>query len=171
MRNAVIWAACLAVWGIGSATAQNLFIYPSQGQSAEQQSRDRYECHIWAVQQTGFDPANPQAMQAPPPSFAPPAEEAIEGGVLRGGARGAAVGAVVGAIAGDTGKGAAIGAASGALFGGMRRRDQKRRQQQAQQNYQQQQAQAQYQAAIPSQRDAYNRAMTACLVGRGYTVN
>lgn len=33
-----------------------LFIYPSKGQSQEQQADDRYACHIWAVSQTGYDP-------------------------------------------------------------------------------------------------------------------
>ena len=32
------------------------FIYPSQGQSAQQQASDEYECHRWAVTQSGFDP-------------------------------------------------------------------------------------------------------------------
>jgi hypothetical protein len=30
---------------------QQLYMYPNHGQSAEKQSRDRYECHTWAVQQ------------------------------------------------------------------------------------------------------------------------
>ena len=33
-----------------------LFVYPKKGQSAEQQATDRYECHRWSVEQTGFDP-------------------------------------------------------------------------------------------------------------------
>jgi hypothetical protein len=33
-----------------------LFMYPKAGQTAEQQARDRYECHRWAADQTGFDP-------------------------------------------------------------------------------------------------------------------
>jgi len=33
-----------------------VFIYPRNGQSAEQQATDKYECHRWAVGQTGFDP-------------------------------------------------------------------------------------------------------------------
>lgn len=37
----------------------DLFIYPKNGQSEEQQSRDRYECHSWAVTQSGFDPTQP----------------------------------------------------------------------------------------------------------------
>ena len=156
------------------AAAQGLFIYPSKGQSKEQLGRDRYECHAWAVQQTGFDPSNPQLGQPPAQAMTPPTQrQPRRGGLLRGGARGAAIGAVGGAIAGDAGKGAAIGAATGALFGGFRRRDQRRQEQYAQQQYQrqqqqvqQQQAQAQYQ-----RQSAYNRAMAACLTGRGYTVN
>ena len=42
------------------AAGQQIYIYPNQGQSAQQQSRDRYECHSWAVQQTGVDPTAPQ---------------------------------------------------------------------------------------------------------------
>ncbi len=33
-----------------------LYVYPQNGQSEEQQSSDRYECHQWANLQTGFDP-------------------------------------------------------------------------------------------------------------------
>jgi hypothetical protein len=35
------------------------FVYPKSGQSESQQSDDRYECHAWAVQQSGFDPTRP----------------------------------------------------------------------------------------------------------------
>jgi hypothetical protein len=31
------------------------------GQSPEQTERDRYECHVWAVQETGVDPSRPGA--------------------------------------------------------------------------------------------------------------
>jgi hypothetical protein len=37
----------------------DLFAYPKGGQSKEQQIRDREECHRWAVEQSGFDPAQP----------------------------------------------------------------------------------------------------------------
>lgn len=33
-----------------------VFVYPRMGQSAEQQASDEYECHRWAVSQSGFDP-------------------------------------------------------------------------------------------------------------------
>lgn len=143
----------------GPALAQG-FVYPGKGQSSQQQQKDQADCNAWAIQQTGFNPANPQVAGPPPPSSGPP-----QGGLVRGGARGAAIGAVGGAIGGDAGKGAAIGAATGALIGGMRRRDQQRQDDYAQQQYAQQQ-----QAALAQGQSAYNRAMGACLEARGYTV-
>ncbi len=130
-----------------------LYVYPKQGQSGEQQSKDRFECHNWAVQQSGFDPGNP------PP--AAPQQSSGGGEVVRGGARGAATGAVVGAITGNPGRGAARGAVIGGALGAGRRSARKQQEQQAQA-----QAQAQYQQGA----DGYNRAVSACLGGRGYTV-
>ncbi len=39
--------------------ADQMFVYPRLGQSEKQQADDRYECHRWAVSQTGFDPTQP----------------------------------------------------------------------------------------------------------------
>jgi hypothetical protein len=36
--------------------AASVYVYPRNGQSEEQTSQDRFECHQWAVSQTGFDP-------------------------------------------------------------------------------------------------------------------
>lgn len=41
--------------------AMSLFVYPKQGQSQQQTDSDRYQCHQWAVGQTGFDPTNTAA--------------------------------------------------------------------------------------------------------------
>ena len=38
---------------------ERIFVYPRQGQSEELQAKDRYECHNWAVSQTGYDPTQP----------------------------------------------------------------------------------------------------------------
>lgn len=38
------------------ADSGELYAYPNQGQSADQTKRDRYECHLWAAQQSGYDP-------------------------------------------------------------------------------------------------------------------
>ena len=39
--------------------AEQMFIYPRLGQSEQQQADDRYACHRWAADQTGFDPTQP----------------------------------------------------------------------------------------------------------------
>jgi hypothetical protein len=36
--------------------AGDVYLYPRNGQSDAQSQNDRYECHSWAVNQTGFDP-------------------------------------------------------------------------------------------------------------------
>jgi hypothetical protein len=36
--------------------ADSIFVYPKNGQSAEQQGQDRFECHRSAVAATGYDP-------------------------------------------------------------------------------------------------------------------
>jgi predicted lipid-binding transport protein (Tim44 family) len=162
-----VWVSAqgIAALAAGNATAQELFTYPARGQSQDQQERDRYECHRWAVQQTGFDPGNPTAAAAAPAPPAPAAEPQ-RGGLVRGAAGGAALGAIGGAIGGDAGKGAAIGAATGGAIGVVRRHRQQAEQQHA---YQQQQSAQGY--AAGAQRASYNRALGACLQGRGYTVN
>lgn len=45
----------------GAPGPDQFYVYPERGQSAEQQAKDRYECHSWAVGQTGFDPSQPAA--------------------------------------------------------------------------------------------------------------
>lgn len=146
--------------GLLIAQSNELIIYPKNNQSNEQMEKDKFECYTWAKNQTGFDPMQPATTTS-----APPQKGASQGGVVRGAAGGALVGTAVGAIAGNTGKGAAIGAASGALLGGMRKNNQRRQQQQAEQEWANQQM-TQYQA----KRNEYNRAYSACLEGRDYTV-
>ena len=102
--------------------AQDLMVYPAQGQSQEQQQRDEFECYNWSKQQSGFDP-----MAAPQATAPPPQQQGRQASPLGGAARGATIGVVAGAIGGNAGKGAAIGAATGALFGGMRRNQQSSR--------------------------------------------
>jgi hypothetical protein len=45
--------------GPAPAPADNTYIYPKNGQTADQQAADRFECHDWAKNQTGFDPTQP----------------------------------------------------------------------------------------------------------------
>jgi hypothetical protein len=46
----------------------DVFIYPKNGQSEEDQARDKYECHKWAQNESGFDPT--QANGGVPPEQA-----------------------------------------------------------------------------------------------------
>ncbi len=39
-----------------AAPGADLYIYPKNGQSEEQQANDKFECHKWAHDQSGFDP-------------------------------------------------------------------------------------------------------------------
>lgn len=145
----------------GSAFSSELVIFPAQGQSNDQMEKDKYDCYQWAKQQSGFDPMAP-----PTTSTAPPAQGAPQGGAVRGAARGALVGVTVGAITNNSkGRSAAAGAAAGGLMGGMRRQDQVRQQNQAEQQWAQQEANN-----YAQQRNGYNRAYSACLEGKGYTV-
>ena len=40
-------------------------VYPAKGQSPQQQQQDEAECNDWAIQQTGYNPANPPVAAAP----------------------------------------------------------------------------------------------------------
>jgi hypothetical protein len=157
-----------------SAGAQSLIIYPAKGQSAEQQSKDEGECNAWAKTNTGIDPvALASAASQPAPVAEAPGTPPQQGGQrVRSAAKGAAVGAAVGAIAGDAGAGAAGGAVVGTAAGGAKKRKAQRQAVAEQQQAQQQaQATANAQAADTQQKLAtYNKAYSACLEGRGYSV-
>jgi hypothetical protein len=162
----LIFALSLLTIFEGQALGQDLIVYPAKGQSQQQMEKDKFTCHSFAKQQSGFDP-----MQTPPPAPAaayPPPPGSAAGGVVRGGAGGAALGAAVGGIAGGwsgAGKGAAIGALTGGVFGGLRSQAQNTQTAQAQQQVAAQQA-AQYQ----QKRNTYNRATSVCLEAKGYAV-
>jgi hypothetical protein len=146
----------LMVWALSfAAAAQQPIIYPARGQSPQKQNTDTAECQLWAKQTTGVDPVA-IAQQAGQPTAQP-----AQGGAIKGAAGGAALGAAVGAIAGNAGKGAAIGAVTGTAAGGLRQR---RINQAA---AQQQQGGEQY---VSQQMSTFNRAVGACMTGRGYTV-
>jgi len=155
----------------GPAAAQtDLLVYPANGQSDEQQAKDRAECSAWATEQTNFDPTTPAPVYTPPTAQANTQQR---GGAVRGAAGGAALGAIGGAIAGDAGKGAAIGAGVGGGAGAIRQRrsnaDAADANTQAQTN-----ADAAYQQALAEynqKREQHKKAMATCLQGRGYTVN
>ena len=165
MRSLI--AMVLIIMTGSAAASADLFIYPNMGQDQEQQRRDRYECHVWAAQQSGFDPST---FQAPQPVRYPHVvrREHSDLNPVTGAAGGAAAGAVGGAIAGDAGKGAAIGAGVGAVLGAFHTL--MRQDQQQDRRAEMQKKRAEQEAETRQLRDDYNRAISACLEGRGYTV-
>jgi hypothetical protein len=148
----------------------NVYFYPTEGHtiSRDQQGRDKYECNSWAVQQTGFDPSQPQVpphqrMQIIAAGGPPP-------GAMVGG--GALTGAVVGSAVSrpwESGRGALFGALAGAAIGGIAEaeRNEQVSHLQAQANLGESQAQN---AALEQKATAFRRALGACLGARGYRV-
>jgi hypothetical protein len=151
------------------AATMNVYVFPNQGQTAEQQSTDESACYSWAVQNTGTDPfqlqkqAEAQQQQAEQATAA--AGAVGTGAGARGAVRGAAGGALIGAIAGDTGKGAAYGAAAGLVVGHRRKRV-ARHEAQTQVAAQSQQAQQ----ATATQLDNFKKAFSVCLEAKDYLV-
>lgn len=161
MIKTPISLALLATLSLSTATqAAELYVYPSQGQTAEDQQRDRYECHVWAADQTGFDPTRDAALPVTP-------KKETKSSTGRSLVGGAALGAAVGAIAGkNVGEAAAIGAGAGLVGSKLRGR---RSQKKAQEAYQ---ADLAFQQSYTASKTAdYDRAMKTCLTGRGYTVS
>lgn len=151
MRSLIFLMAFFALAPL--AGAHDLFIFANDGQDQDQQELDEFQCVRMARDRTGFDPmATPMATTARPEA---------QGGAVGGAARGALLGTAVGAVTGNTGRGLRRGAAAGGVMGGMRRADSNARQQQWQRD-----EAANYQR----NRNNWNRAFTACMESRDYTV-
>ena len=147
---AVAAAFCAAA---GAVDLSQLQVTPQRGQSADQARRDRYECHNWAVEQTGEVPTTTPA----------PNQDAVDAAkradrVARI-ATGAAIGAGLGGLFGgghnpgeDMLKGAAVGSVVGVASGAVHDKKQQKQ-------------------AGPEPGSDYLRALSACLEGRGYTVS
>ena len=145
-RVAIAASVALAAGGAFAATdLASVQVVPTRGQSAEQTRRDRYECHNWAVEQTGsapvrVDPAEEAAVER---------ERDVERVIT-----GAGIGSTIGAIA-ATGHeqdplatvvaGGVLGAAVAAISGRGKRKE----------------------TPDPEFED-YLRALSACMEARGY---
>lgn len=150
------------------------FIFPKNGQSAEQQQQDEYSCHSWAVSQTGVNPTKApvvvsttpvQPIKAPTQKSAPPGRSVIGG---------AAAGALIAEIGdNDVSNGAAKGAAVGIISNRRQARANAMKaaeqQKAAQQSAQQQTEKAQQLST--EQLSNYNKAKNVCLDAKGYSVS
>jgi hypothetical protein len=139
-----------------------VYFYPAQGQTEAQQDRDRYDCYVWSVDQTGFDPSRsiaPRDLRATVVPARSPGETVAAGAVV-----GALIGAAV-AGPGNGAEGALVGAVAGTAVGAAAAS-----------------AEAEQASVVPTrynhrgygryerQAAEYRRAMSACLEGRGYSV-
>jgi len=145
----------------------DVYAYPMNNQTPDQQERDRYECNAWAVKQSGFDPSGPnvpphdryRVVAAGPPPGA-------------GTALGAFTGAILGAaIAGprNAGAGLVAGAVAGGLVGTAAEQQQRAVADQQAQEINNART-SQQMAVIDARASNYRRALGACLEGRGYSV-
>lgn len=140
----------------GLAKGLGIYVFPSNNQDQKTQDTDEMAYYRWAVEQTGVDPLNPVKVEPGQGNRAP------DGTAVAGAARGAAAGAAIGAIAGDAGKGAAIGAVTGAMQG--------RRAKVVGDHARQQQMNQAAVAREKAMMESFQKAFTACIEGKGYTV-
>jgi hypothetical protein len=157
------------------SSSLGLYVFPAKNQAPKTQSTDEASCFGWAKTRTGIDPMaiKPQTAAAPQQASAASPSDAGKGAVAGGAVKGALLGTAVGAIAGDAGKGAAIGATTGVVAGAGAKRRAKSQAAAAQQQQQAAADQAAAQAAAASvaqQKSDYNKAFSACMEGKGYTI-
>jgi len=152
------------------ASTLNVYVFPTTGQTPEQQSTDEAACYNWAVQNTGTDPFALQKQAQQQQQQTQQAQQQIAGAGQGAGAAGAVGGAAVGALVGeiasdDAGRGAAYGAAAGLI---MARRRTHRAKAEASQEAQQQGQQAQQ--ATAEQQENFKKAFSVCLEAKNYMV-
>lgn len=144
---------------------RELYVYPAKGQSQEQLDRDRYDCHLWAVRQTGFDPSVAQ-------SSAPQRRERTRDTTSRGPEtaenvmRGAVAGAIIGSAVSsprERSEGAIVGATAGAVIGAAAS-------QVGTATVTTSERERRVATSTDPRASGYTRALSACLEGRGYTV-
>ncbi len=152
------------------ASTLDVFVFPTEGQAADQQSKDEAECYSWATSNTGSDPfelekqSAQQARQTE--QQVAQAKSVTQGSAVKGAVRGAAAGAVIGEIADDdASQGAKYGAAAGAIAG--RRRSRAASEQAQQQATEQGAAQQQ---ATAEQVGNFKKAFSVCLEAKDYMV-
>jgi hypothetical protein len=145
----------------------DVYAYPQNNQTPDQQERDRYECNTWAVKQSGFDPSAPNV---------PPHDRyrVVAAGPPPG--SGTAVGAITGAILGaviagprNAGAGLIVGGVAGGLVGTAAEQQQRAAADAQAQQFVDNRS-AQEIAVIDARAANYRRAIGACLEGRGYSV-
>jgi hypothetical protein len=152
------------------ASTLEIYVFPADGQAADQQSKDEAECYNWAVDNTGTDPFELQEQDAAvaeqTEAQVAAVEDATQGAGARTAVRGAAAGALIGEVSGgDAGDSAAIGAAVGVVAGRRRARAAN-----ADAQAQAEAQQAAQQESSAHQADNFKKAFGVCLEAKDYLV-
>lgn len=156
--------------GQSLAATLEVYVFPTSGQEASQQSKDEGECYGWAETNTGVDPfqvdEDTEQQQQRAAEQAQAAQESTQGAGARGAVRGAAAGALIGEIANDdASEGAAYGAAVGVMRGRRQARSyRKQADQQAEQSVDAQKAVAEDKV------ENFKKAFSVCLEAKDYMV-
>jgi len=175
----LILSACFIAMPLSSAAADEskslastleVYVFPAEGQAADQQSKDEAECYSWAASNTGSDPFELQKQseqqQQQTEQQVAQAQGATQGAGAKGAVRGAAAGAIIGEVSGgDASDSAAIGAAAGAISS--------RRRSRAASAHAQEEAKAQGEAQqqeTAEQVDNFKKAFGVCLEAKDYMV-
>lgn len=151
-----------SVWSF--AESENLFIYPAADQSSQQQSRDEYDCYLWARGETHFDPMG----QSQGSDIGSVSVEVAENPKENAAGLGVVLGAITGAVITDSSKGAIVGAGVGGIIGASSKASGQRQvEEEARITAEQLSAQQRQKNLLTAN---YRSAFTACLEGRGYVV-
>jgi len=161
------------------AQSIGMFAFPKNGQNADQQLKDESDCYGMAKQRTGLDPQKPaptgpnaEQVQAAQKQAAENADQ-VKGARAAGAARGAAGGAAIGAIGGSAGKGAGAGAVAGTMRGGAAQRSANAQSQQKAAAQAKAKLEKEHEQDILAHKeglDTFQRAFSACMDARGYSV-
>ena len=152
------------------ASTMEVFVFPTEGQDASQQSQDEAACYEFANANTGSDPFQLAKQSETDEQLAAAEMQAAEstgqGAGARGAVKGAAAGALIGEVTGgDAGESAAIGAAAVAVRG--RRQGRKARYEAEEQAAQQAVAR---EAATAGDLENFKKAFSVCLEAKDYMV-
>jgi len=154
------------------ASSQDVYVYPSKGQSDQQLAEDRYACHLWAVTESGFDPSQFEGVAPPRTVRVPVPRNEAKGAASKGAVTGAVIGSVIGSHDGDAAEGALIGAVLGTMAGtAIEDQGQREAREKAEAEARREAEEiAKNKAELSLRKSNYRRALTACLEGRDYTV-
>ena len=152
------------------AATLEVFVFPTEGQVADQQSKDEAECYSFASTNTGSDPFQLQkdneAAAAQAEQQVAQTQAATQGAGAKGAVKGAAAGALIGEVSGgDAGDSALMGAAA---VGIASRRRSRSANQQAEKQAQQQTAASNQ--ATEEQVGNFKKAFSVCLEAMDYMV-